>query len=58
MKLLDRLEKINRDKDLSQIEFLNENLDSIFIEQMRHDEIKDFRFFGYPLYSLIELDDE
>lgn len=56
MELIEKLIEINRDKDLSQISFLNENLDEIFIGQMQFKETKDFRYFGFPLYSLMRLD--
>ncbi|EAZ95763.1 hypothetical protein FBBAL38_00050 [Flavobacteria bacterium BAL38] len=56
MELLEKLIEINNTKDISQLSFLNENLDTIIIKQLEDIESKDYRTLGYPLYSLMKLD--
>ena len=56
MELLEKLIEINNTKDISQLSFLNENLDIIIIKQLEDIQSKDLRTLGYPLYSLMKLD--
>lgn len=56
MELLEKLIEINNTKDISQISFLYENIDSIIKNELVDIQSKDNRTLGYPLYSLIKLD--
>ena len=56
MENLDKLSEIIKEKDISQISFLKNNLNDIFLNATKDIQPRDFRSLGYFLYSLIELD--
>jgi hypothetical protein len=56
MELLEKLIELNKTSDVSQVSFLNKNLDVIISQELEDIQSKDYRTLGYPLYSLMKLD--
>ncbi|EAZ95762.1 hypothetical protein FBBAL38_00045 [Flavobacteria bacterium BAL38] len=57
MELLEKLSVINKTSDVSQVSFLTENLDVIINQELEDIQSKDYRTLGYPLYSLMKLNE-